>query len=407
MHTLIVFAGFALIAVAIAAVAYSIIAALRLARALASVPTARAGLAAPAPEGGWPGVCVIVPAHNEEDVIGVLARSLAAQDYSRLRVVFALDRCTDNTENAARAAVGDDRRFEFVRIGACPDDWAGKCHAAWRGVRDSAGARDADLLLFADADTVFDPRCVRATAALLHLRALDMLSLLSTLTHRTWFERLAQPVAALELMRHFPLERINRAERGRAFANGQFMLFRRDAYDRAGGHESVRQELLEDLAFARRLKRDGMSVGVLLADGLLGCRMYASWSAFRRGWKRIYIESAQRRPARLRAWGRALLASAVALPLGAGSCAALGLVAWRLDDRPLGAWCMGVGAAGLLAWFAVAAAIHRAQRAPLWTALLHPLGAWLVAGLLREAAADLRAGRGVAWAGRVYLRETR
>lgn len=407
MHTLTTVAAFALIAVSIATIVYVVVAAARLRKTMRSAPTARAGLTLPEPEGGWPSVCVVIPAHNEAAVVGALAQSLARQEYPGLRVVFALDRCTDDTERIIRDVVGADQRFELVRTNHCPDDWAGKCHAAWRGVQDSVGARDADLLLFADADTVFDPRCVRATTALLLQRRLDMLSLLSTLTHAAWFERIVQPAAAMELMRHFPLNRINRPDHGRAFANGQFMLFRRAAYDKLGGHEAARDELLEDLAFARRMKKSGMPVGVLLADDVLRCRMYARWADFRRGWKRIYIESAQRRASRLLAWARALLVTGVALPMGAALCIAVGFAAVRLDEPALGGSAIGLGLTALLAWLVVIAAIHHAQRAPIWTALLHPVGAWLVAGLLAEAATDLRAGRGVAWAGRVYKREGR
>src|SRR5205823_291327 len=94
---------------------------------------------------------------------------------------------------------------------------------------------------------------IRACVALLERRRLDLLSLLSTLTCDTWFERLAQPAAGFELVRQYPISRANRRSNPRAFANGQFMLFRRAAYDAIGGHGAVHDELLEDLALARRL----------------------------------------------------------------------------------------------------------------------------------------------------------
>jgi len=402
------FLALALSVVAATTIVYSILLIIRVRTSINRVPTARAGAALPVPADGWPSVCIVVPAHNEERVIGAMAESLAAQDYPRLRVVFALDRCTDGAEAALKDAIGADRRFEIIHITSCPDDWAGKTHAVWRGVNESEGAADAELLLFADADTVFDPICVRATVALLLDRGLDMLSLLSTLTSRRWWELVGQPAAAFELLRHFPIHRVNIASKSRpAFANGQFMLFRADAYRRIGGHESVKSELLEDMAFARALRDGGMRNGLLLADGVLHCRMYGSWDAFQRGWKRIFIESARRRPARLRAWARRLIVTDVLLPISALMCLLLGVIELRADDQGSGWIGALLGTAALAAWLISIGVIHRVQRSPMWTPILHPVGAWLTAKILRDAAGDLETGKGVTWAGRTYAREKR
>jgi chlorobactene glucosyltransferase len=67
-------------------------------------------------------------------------------------------------------------------------------------------------------------------------------------------------------------------------ANGQFMLFRREAYEQIGGHEAVRQVVLEDVILARRIKMSGLKA--ILPDGTdsVSCRMYRSsqdvWQGF-------------------------------------------------------------------------------------------------------------------------------
>src|SRR5690606_11146262 len=139
--------------------------------------------------------------------------------------VFVLDRCTDHTERLLReelrgSAAPDgaapdtlDPRFTILPIASCPPDWAAKVHAIPRGVSDVPAARGAACLLFADADTVFHPACVRAALALLRHRRLAMLSLLSTLTVHAWFERLVQPAASLELLRQYPPIRANQPPR--------------------------------------------------------------------------------------------------------------------------------------------------------------------------------------------------
>lgn len=391
----------------------------RMGRVSRTLPTARDGLplASALAPGEWPPVCIVVPAHNEQAVISDLAHSLLAQDYPNLRIVFALDRCTDDTEPIVRGIVSDDPRVEIVTIDACPEDWAGKTHAVWTGVQTSRGAADAQLLLFTDADTVFDPALVRATVALLRHRSLDLLSLLSRLTYDAPYERLVQPAAAFELIRQYPLDLVNRPGRPRAFANGQFMLFRRELYDRIGGHEAVKAHLLEDIALARlldkRKRRLPSRWGVFLpgdgqkdpAAGMLRCRMYRNWPAFERGWRRIYTEAALRRPAQLTEWAWRLRFTGVALPCACVLSLPASPLLWWGGHRAAAVMLAACAMVGMVVTGAALARIYRSQRAPLRAAILYPLGAWRVAGILSAAARDLRSGTRTVWAGREYVRE--
>lgn len=391
------------------------------------VPTLRRGLASPEPTGDWPSICLIVPAHNESKIVATLVHSLLEQDYpGPTRFVFALDRCTDDTDAVIRrAATGPDGRadprIEIVTVTSCPDDWAGKVHAIHSAVvgtpeRDNLPSpATADLLLFTDADTRFEPECLRAAVGLMHERRLDMLSLLPTLTRGSWFERVAQPAAGLELMRRYPLDRINRDAHSARFANGQFMLFTRSAYQAIGGHEAVHQDLLEDLAFARRMRRPDLNMrgGVFLSDGLLSCRMYASFKAFRRGWKRIYIESDHRRAKPLARSARVLRMNGVALPLGALASLAAGLAMlsgwwdWRPSslNMDVGVLLAASGSAGLIAFAMATGSIYHAQHLSRWWTIAYPVGAWITAGIQSEAARDLRGKKPVEWAGRSYIRK--
>ena len=384
--------------VSLFAALYHSVAIARIFRVRRGCPSLDAPSDAAPPEGGWPSVCVVVPAHNEQDVIGELVASLRAQDYPNLRVVLALDRCSDDTERIARMGIQDDPRVEIVAIKSCPEEWSGKTHAAWSGVVRSQGAADAEMLLFTDADTIHAPHCVRASVGLMHQRGLVFLSLLSTLTNSRWFELLVQPAVSLELMRQNPLDRVNSAERPRPFANGQFMLFTRSAYDRVGGHEAVREALLEDIAFARILCELNLPRAVYPAQGAMRCRMYRSWAQFKRGWKRIFTEATRRRAGYLRQAGWKLVASGFVMPVCAVAAVALG--AHR--GGALGWTALGAGVIGLAAWAIMQGIVRRTQRAPVWTLPLAPVGSLMAGLLLLEAARDLRRGLGITWAGRTY-----
>ncbi len=364
------------------------------------LPSARDGIAIAEQDPPTQRVCVIVPCHNEAGNIATLIASLKEQDYDRLRVVLALDRCSDDTAGVARRAIGDDARFEIIEITECPDDWAGKVHAAHTGYHRSEHARNADVLIFTDADTQMDPACVRACIAIMRHRGLDFFSLLSTLNSETWFERFVQPITAFELARQYPLLRVNRGdERQRAFANGQFMMFDAGVYRQIGGHESVRDAILEDIAFARRIMYQKHRGGLLMADRMLNCRMYDSWPEYTRGWKRIYTESANREIKRLRRY--ALRVPVVTAMLPAMSLLLVVVALFTGPDTiPL-----AIGLLAVASWLLGLSMVYRMSHAPLRDLPMSLLGAFLTGRIFWEAARDLSQGTPTTWGGRSYVRK--
>ncbi|MCH7797194.1 MAG: glycosyltransferase [Planctomycetes bacterium] len=392
-----------LLAVCAAAVAIWIVLLVRINMMLVDRPTVRDGIDLPAPPDGWPSLSIIVPAHDEQDMIDGCATLLREQEYENLQIVFVLDRCTDNTAAVLARHARADPRIVVIENESCPEDWAGKCNAARIGAEHATG----DWLLFTDADTRFDPQLARAAVALARERDLALLSLLSTLTVEHRFERIAQVAATMTLLELYPIHRTDRTKSPRPFANGQFMLFRRDWYDRIGGHDAVKDALLEDIAAAKLIARHGGRGSVLFADGMLMCSMYDSPAAFDAGWRRVFIEACARRPARLRKWSRRTLAFGAAMPVlqVAALITAAGLAS--AGDPPLA---IAMAATVLVGWAAQTAVLLRVYalaRAPLRTILLYPLGCLIVGRILARAARDLELGRPIVWGRKEYVLEPR
>lgn len=384
--------------------AWWVLVAFRVWREQPHIMRAPEGLALPRPDPA-PRVSVIVPAHNEQDHAPRAARSILASDWPALELVFVLDRCTDGTRAALEPIAAADRRLRIVDNHDCPPGWAGKCNAARVGARHATG----DLLLFTDADVEFHPDLLRATVALLRQRGLSLLSLLASPRVRHWFEAVVQPVAAVKLMRMYPFSRVNHPTNPRAFANGQFLLFERSMYERLGGHAIVRDDLLEDIAFARRVRDAGGRGGIATAEHLMSVEMYETAAEFHRGWKRIYLEAAERNPSRLKALALEQFTCGAALPLAA-LAALLAGAAWRgpaLGLEPLASVTMLLGTASLVAFLVVAGWLHAQCKAPVAASVFHPIGAWIVSHCLFEAATDLDARRPVRWGGREYVLEPR
>lgn len=399
---------------------YWIIAIVRIWREIAQLPRVDAGLAIAAPPDGWPRVSVVIPAHNEEELAPRCAESLLASDHRALEAIFVLDRCTDRTLERLRPIAARDPRLRIIENGSCPPDWAGKCNAAQVGASQATG----EVLLFTDADTHFDPGLVRATVALLRHRKLSLLSLLPTLTSERFFEQAVQPVASLTLLRMYPISSANRAVNPRVFANGQFLLFERSMYERLGGHAAVKDDLLEDIAFARAVRdQGGGTCGLFVAGPMLVVRMYESLGAFVEGWKRIFIEACLRQPRRLRRKAIEVIALGIGLPAAQLLTLLLALIAWfvaptmgagagaehaaasALLTTAIASASIAIGGA-LLQTAALAFCYHQAD-APLRGVLFHPFGSWMVARSLWGGASDLDRRRPVRWGGREYVLEPR
>ena len=96
-------------------------------------------------------------------------------------------------------------------------------------------------------------------------------------------------------MRTYPTFIANDDRRPLAFANGQFLLIERSAYDAAGGHEAVRDRFVEDIDLARKVKALGRSIRTAIAPEISSTRMYTSLPSLVRGWSRILYDAHDRR----------------------------------------------------------------------------------------------------------------
>jgi hypothetical protein len=69
-----------------------------------------------------------------------------------------------------------------------------------------------------------------------------------------------------------------------AAANGQYILITREAYDAVGGHAAIANEILEDVAQARAVKRSGRKIFFRYGADAVRTRMYRNFAQLREGW---------------------------------------------------------------------------------------------------------------------------
>ncbi|MBZ0295233.1 MAG: glycosyltransferase family 2 protein [Anaerolineae bacterium] len=234
----------------------------------------------PASQASQPFVSILIPARNEATVIERTVRDLLAQTYPHFEVLLLDDQSTDGTAALALAAGAGDARLRVLSGSVLPEGWLGKnwaCHQL-------SQAASGELLVFTDADVMWSPDALAKLVAHMQATRANLLTIWPTQQTETWTERLVVPLMALAIFAYLPLPLVHhRRWPVFAAANGQCLVFRHHAYMQVGGHAAVRDHIVEDVAFARRIKAQGLRLRMADGAGEIACRMYHNWDEVRAG----------------------------------------------------------------------------------------------------------------------------
>jgi hypothetical protein len=182
-----------------------------------------------------------------------------------------------------------------------------------------------------------------------------------------------------------------------AAANGQFLLVEREAYRRLGGHASVADEVLEDVALAYLAKRRKVGLRFRYADDALSARMYRSTAAMMEGWTKnlaLLFDNALS----LALWRALDIALLAGLPV-------LSIWLWNARFATHSLEWLGAGWIMALLWVrTVFRFYHRVAKSnfPFAECALSPLGLPLFVALLYRSWVQRRILKRVSWKGRSY-----
>ncbi|MCB2203659.1 glycosyltransferase family 2 protein [bacterium] len=241
-------------------------------------------------EDAAPEIAVLVPARNEEANIGHLLSALSRQNYPCFSVTVLDDQSTDGTADIVRRHAEVDPRIRLLQGAALPDGWTGKNWACHQLARQS----EAECMLFVDADVLPEATAISDTVSRMQQYHADALSAFPRQKLSGAAATIIVPIMDLLLYAFLPLQLVWRSSKtSLAAANGQWFAFRRSAYRRVGGHESVRTDIVEDIALARRVKSAGLRMLLTAGNGSVSCRMYDGWPAVREGFAKNFFAAFQ------------------------------------------------------------------------------------------------------------------
>lgn len=320
------------------------------------------------------GLVAVIPARNEADVIGRALQSLSPQ---LERIVVVDDASTDGTAEVARSVTVLDGK-------PLPSGWTGKLWALAQGI-DHALAFTPDYLLLTDADIEHGPGTVAELVALADERNLDLASYMVQLACVTTAEKALIPAFVFFFLKLYPPKWIASPKFKTAGAAGGCILIRPEALARIGGIAAIRNEVIDDCALARAVKRSGGRIRMGLTRDTRSIRSYGGFREIGRMISRTAFNQLHHSALLLTAAIVGLFFTYLLPPL------------LLLTGRPLP---MLLGA---IAWLLMSIAywpmVRFYNRAPLWSCTL-PLIALFYIGATMHSAMQYWLGRGGQWKGR-------
>jgi chlorobactene glucosyltransferase len=355
-----------------------------------------------------PLISVCVPARNEERNIHACVESILAQDYPNFEVIVLEDRSTDATGEILRSLVAhtvpaslrETDKLKVINGSDLPKGWAGKPHALFQASQAARG----EWLCFVDADTFLSPTTLSSCYAKALETDADMFTIMTFQIMGSFWEKVVMPIVMTALSVGFSPRKVNDPKSKDAIANGQFILIKRSVYDAIGGHESVKDQIVEDKAISEQVKWNGYRLIVANGYSIVKTRMYTSLPEMWEGWtKNIYLGLSDRPSLMLLgAFGALiLLVAALFLPLWP----LLGIF-WYLQG---GSWlALAVIFESLILWaivIYVRARVVIGMGISPWYAFTLSLGAAVFAAMMVTSTWKVISGKGVTWKGRIYTQK--
>lgn len=323
-------------------------------------------------------VSILLPARDEAHRIGPCVRALLAQtDLGDVEILVLDDGSSDGTADVVRQVAAGDPRLRIIEGVPRPEGWLGKPWACEQLAR----AADGQALVFVDADVIVRPHGIAASVGELRRSGLDLVCPYPRQIAETPAERLVQPLLQWSWLTTLPLALAERSPReSLVAANGQLLVVDAQMYRAAGAHVTVRNEVLDDVALLRAIKRGGGRGNVIDGTHVATCRMYEGWDDLREG----YTKS---------------LWSAFGSPAGAAGAVGLLSVVYIVPTigAALGSRIGLVGAAAGVAGRVLVARRTGGRSFP--DALAHPVSIGLLAYLTAQSWRGKRAGT-LRWKGR-------
>jgi len=229
-------------------------------------------------------VSVLIPARNEEKNIEKCIKGMLSQEYQNKEIILLDDNSSDSTYKLASSF--STSNVILLKGKELPQDWLGKNWACHQLAQEAKG----EYLLFIDADVELTPEVISSAVYELEKSNAALLSIFPTQIIKSLGEHLIVPLMNWLLLTFLPLRFVyTSSSKSFVAANGQFMLWRKDDYFKLGGHDKVKNKIVEDMELSRLAKQNRLKVKTMLGGNLVFCRMYESFNQAYNGFTKNFF----------------------------------------------------------------------------------------------------------------------
>jgi hypothetical protein len=229
----------------------------------------------------------------------------------------------------------------------------------------------------------------------------DALTLIPRFEAGSFWERVMIPTWTWVFLMFALFYRINDRKTDRAVGIGGFFLIRRTVLDRVGGYEGLKDEVMEDVRLAERIKHSGARLLMDQAPALIRTRMYKTFGEMWECSTKYWFSGVNFSLPFALFCVVSMYLVAVAPPVIA-LLAAVGLASGVRPDASL--LLIPAALSWLLQVLVMAAVSRLSEVSPVY-ALAVPLGLGVMYLMLFDSSVRITAGRGVKWKGRrIYER---
>ncbi len=212
-------------------------------------------------------VTVLIPARNEAPVIKKTLGFLKDQGKG-LKIILVDDESVDGTaEKAKEAGIAN---LYVLKGEPLPDGWAGKIWALEQGFR----LVNTPYLLIMDADIYLRKGIILALKNKMLSNGYDIVSLMAVLSMKRVWEKVLIPSFVYFFKLLYPFSLCNRKDLPFAAAAGGCMFTKKRVIEHIGGFESIKNEIIDDCALAKRIKQKGYSTWIGLTHSVISAREY-------------------------------------------------------------------------------------------------------------------------------------
>jgi len=231
----------------------------------------------------FPLVSVLIPARNEEGNLPALLTDLNVCTYPNLEIIVCNDQSTDQTQQILETYSAQIANLQYFNIVPDVGGWSGKNYVCYSLAQKAKGT----YFLFIDADVKLNPDAISNAIAYCLKRKISLLSVFPQQKLMSTGEWETVPVMNWILLSMLPLPLVQFPWfPSLSAANGQFMLFDASAYKKNEWHLQVKDEVVEDIAIARLMKKKKYALSVKLGNNDVFCRMYTNYDEAITGFSR-------------------------------------------------------------------------------------------------------------------------